>query len=404
MRRAAGGLTLILLVLAATLAVGIVLRQPCASGSWSDGRQYTRLCYTDLIPLYGTEHLDGGRLPYLDACPADGTGNCDEYPVLTMWWMRAAAWIGPGAAAFYWVNVWGLALLAVWIAVSLYRAVGIRALFFAAAPSLAIYAFINWDLLAVAFATAATLAYLRKRDLAAGVLLGLGGAAKFYPLLLVVPLVMGRFREGRKDDGVHLAWGAAGAWLIANLPFAMAAPSGWWEFFRFNSQRPTDFDSAWYQACDLTTGAGPCPGTRVVNLLSLLAFVAVAALVWWAASRRRPGWPAWTFGFPLLVVFLLTNKVYSPQYSLWLLPWFALALPSLRLFIAFELTDVAVFVTRFSWFGELSGVGGLDAGWFRLALLARALVLVVCVIAWIRRAPAEALAEAPAGPQEHAPA
>ena len=80
---------LVLVLLAVTLGVGIAVKQPCASGNW-DGRQYTRLCYTDLIPLYGTEHLQGNRLPYLDACPAD-EGQCDEYPVLTMYAMRAAA-------------------------------------------------------------------------------------------------------------------------------------------------------------------------------------------------------------------------------------------------------------------------------------------------------------------------
>ena len=40
------------------------------------------------------------------------------------------------------------------------------------------------------------------------------------------------------------------------------------------------------------------------------------------------------------MIFLLTNKVYSPQYSVWLLPLFALALPQLRLFIAFEIADL----------------------------------------------------------------
>ena len=52
----------------------------------------------------------------------------------------------------------------------------------------------------------------------------------------------------------------------------------------------------------------------------------------------------------LIVCFLLFNKVYSPQYSLWLLPWFALAVPSWWAFVAFELADVGVFVTRFHGF------------------------------------------------------
>jgi hypothetical protein len=88
--------------------------------------------------------------------------------------------------------------------------------------------------------------------------------------------------------------------------------------------------------------------------------------------------------------------VYSPQYGLWLLPWFALALPNLRLFVAFEVADVAVFVTRFSWFGHLAaqsgdpafaGYSGLPISAFEIAILVRAVVLVACVVAWVLRDP-----------------
>ena len=75
----------------------------------------------------------------------------------------------------------------------------------------------------------------------------------------------------------------------------------------------------------------------------------------------------------------------------------------LRLFIAFEIADVAVFVTRFSWFGLLdgrhSGLAGAPFGAFKVAILVRAVILVLCVIAWVRgREEAPALAEPVAAP------
>ena len=191
--------------------------------------------------------------------------------------------------------------------------------------------------------------------------------------------------------GVRLAWAAAITWVAVNLPFALLAPQSWWTFYGFNATRGADWDSLWFIGCHRLTGGEPgvaCGSTRFYNLASVVALVATAALVWRAKSRRFPDFPRWTAGFPLLILFLLTNKVYSPQYGLWLLPWFALTLPSRPLFALFQLADVAVFVTRFSWFGRLTGAGeGMPLEWFEYAILIRAAVLVICLIAWIRRDP-----------------
>jgi hypothetical protein len=85
------------------------------------------------------------------------------------------------------------------------------------------------------------------------------------------------------------------------------------------------------------------------------------------------------------VCFLLTNKVYSPQYGLWLLPVFALVLPDLKPFVAFAVADVAVFVTRFWFFEELSGGSGTPQWMFEVAVGVRAIVLLWCVAAWLVR-------------------
>jgi uncharacterized membrane protein len=397
------GLGLIMACLATTLAVGIALKAPCAGGDWGDGRQYRSYCYSDIVPLYSTEQLTGARLPYLDAC-SSSDGECDEYPVLSMYAMRTAAWSSNGIAGFFYANVVLLSIAAFVVLVCLYLLVGTRALYFAIAPTLLIYGFMNWDLLAVALATAATLAYLDRRDVRAGALLGLGAAAKIYPALLVLPFVLGRFRDREPDRGIHVAWAAAGAWVAVNLPFALTAPKSWWEFFRFNAARPADWDSLWFVACNRLTGNLYCGHTGLINAASAALFVAASILLYRLRRSVAPDFPRWTFGFAVLVAFLLTNKVYSPQYGLWLLPWFALALPNLRLFVAFEMADVAVFLTRFSWFGRYTGVGGLPIGAFEVAVLVRAAVLAWCLVAWVRRpesedvrlSPAPALADVPA--------
>ena len=378
-------LGLVLAALAGTLALGVAIKTPCASGNWGDGRQYERLCYSDIVPLLGTEQLGGGRLPYLEPCDRAVGGECDEYPVLSMWAMRAAAGVsGHDVRRFFFANVVILALAASVVVVAVALMAGRRALWVALAPTMLLYGFMNWDLLAVACATAATLAYRRRRDVWAGALLGLGAAAKIYPALLIVPFVVGRFRAKEPERGTYLTWAAIASWLAVNVPFALASPSSWWEFFRFNAKRPADWDSIWFIACHRATGEYTCGHTGLINVASLVLFVALTALLWrWKASRD-PGFARWTLGFPILVLFLLSNKVYSPQYGLWLLPWFALALPQLRLFIAFEIADVLVFVTRFSWFGEYAGFGGLPIGAFEVAVAVRTVVLIACLAAWVR--------------------
>jgi uncharacterized membrane protein len=378
-----------------TLGAGLAMKAPCASGSWTDGRQYRHVCYSDVIPLYGTEHLQGGRLPYLDPCPTGSGLQCDEYPVVTMWYMRLAAWIGHGYTGFFYVNVVGLAAAAMVTSWALYRIAGARALYFAAAPTLLIYAFMNWDLLAVGLAAAGSLAFFRKRDGVSGLLIGLGAATKLFPGLLVVPFVLARLRAGERVQAAVLGLSAAGTYALVNLPFALFAPHQWATFFRFNTSRPVDWDSIWFISCHglhaSSAGCGLAPD--LVNTLSVMIFVVAAVALWIARSIRQPDFPAWTFAFPLLVVFLLANKVYSPQYGLWLLPWFALALPSPTLFVLFELSDVSVFLTRFTYFGRLAGDGGDPAfagyhgaplGAFELAVAVRAVILLACLVVWVR--------------------
>ena len=386
MRRGVG-LGLVLLCLAVTLVLAYGTKAGCASGEWT-GQQYTSRCYTDIVPLLGTEELAGGRLPYLDAC--EGTQpQCDEYPVLTMYAMRLAAWISEDFTGFFHVNVALLALAAVGVVLLLHRSVGDRALYVAAAPTLMAYAYMNWDLFAVVAATAASVLALRRRDAWAGILFGVGVAAKLYPGFLLVAFLLERRRERDLRGAGRLAAGAAGSWLALNLPFALLAPDGWSRFFRFSAERTADWDSLWFLGCYLRNGTLGCTDTAAVNTGVATAFVVTAVLVYAVKVRREPDFPRWTFAFPLLALFLLTGKVYSPQFSLWLLPLFALVLPDVSLFILFSIADVAVFLTRFSWFATYSGGEGVPLEAFLLSIGARAVVLAACVVVWVLRPSSE---------------
>jgi uncharacterized membrane protein len=377
------GLGFVLVATLLTLFVGFAHKSLCLTGDGFDARAYRLECYNDIVPLYRAEGFREGEFPYLEAR--------NEYPVGTGLFMWVASLYGRGEGDFVVANTVLLAALGLLTSAVLFRAVGHRALYFALAPALALYAFLNWDLLAVALASAATVAFLRRRDVAAGVLLGLGVAAKLYPVLLLVPFALERRREGEPRAAGRLVATAAGTWLVVDLPFMVLAFDRWSEVFRFNAHRAVDWGSLWFVGCRAITGRLECGHVRLVNALSLALFVAGAAWVWRAKVAREPAVPRWTIGFPLLIVFLLTTKVYSPQYSLWLIPWFALVLPDLRLFLAFTVADLAVFVTEFSWLGRHFNDEGLPVWPLEIAVVVRAAVLVVVLAAFVRR-PIEPLA------------
>jgi hypothetical protein len=383
------GALLVLIALLVALIPTMVARDACVAGGGARPGS-PDWCYTEIARLSFAEHLWDGRVPYLDPCPAHLLTECDEYPVLTMLAMWATASAAGGPAGMFALSAAMLFVAAAIVALLLWRLVGRRALFFAAAPTLLLYGPLNWDLLAVAAMVGAVALYLRGRSGASGVATGLGVAAKLIPGVACAPLAFLRRADGHLRVQTTFVAAAAGTWLLLNAPFAIGGFDGWSEFFRYNGSRPVDVDSLWHLGCAWIVGKAPCGDVRFINALSAIAFVAGCALVWRVRVRHDPVTPPWTMGFAILAIFFLTNKVYSPQYDLYLLPWFALALPDVRVFAAFELAGIAIFFSRFRGFTEPS----LPV--FRMAILLRAAVLVVCIVTYARarRDPARWVSEA----------
>src|SRR5262249_11733471 len=377
-----------------TLTAGLALKAPCAAGNWKDGRQYRQYCYSDIVSLYRSEQLSGNRLPYLNACT--GKLPCDEYPPVTMYFLRAAALVSGSSTSFFWANVLALAALALLTSWALFRMAGERALYFALAPTLLLYGFMNTDLIAVALTTRATLLFFPRRDGWSGALLGLGIAAKIYPAAILAAFAMQRLRERRRRSAAVLLGTAAAAWTVTNLPFMVTAFHSWFTFFRFNAGRTADWDSVWFIGCTRYIGSYDyCPwAPKVISEFTVAGLVAVVGTAWWVRHRRSPEFPLWELGFLFLAGALLASKVYSPQYSLWLLPWLVLIGVSPWLFAAFEAAEVAVFLTRFSWFGRLfhdvgragfANYHGFPIGAFEVTVLVRDALLLLIIWMWAPR-------------------
>ncbi|HEY5855522.1 MAG TPA: glycosyltransferase 87 family protein, partial [Aldersonia sp.] len=373
---------------------------------WSGSRQYVAMCYSDTVPLYGAERLDEGAFPYkkswIDTGP-DGQSQVRfmEYPVVSGLYQYvsmqiAKAWDAatflPGAlqvAIYFNVVVVGLALawlVTVWASAMLSGRRVWDAAVVACSPLVIVHAFTNFDPLATALAAGGLLAWARRRPVLAGVLLGIGGATKLYPLLLLGPLLVLCLRAGRIRPWWQTAVSAVATWLVVNLPILLLYPRGWMEFFRLNTERHADPDSIYnvitsftgWPGLDGVLASGETP--TALNAVSLALFAAVcvgiAMVALTAPNRPRVA----QLCFLLVAGFLLTNKVWSPQYSLWLVPLAALALPHRRILFAWMTVDALVWVPRMYYY---LGVGnkGVPEQWFTGAVVVRDLaVLGLCAL------------------------
>nr|WP_062992612.1 glycosyltransferase 87 family protein [Nocardia salmonicida] len=441
--------TVIFLALGWTAKAGCIQQTSDGDGGlmldWNNGRQYVAMCYSDTVPLYGAERLNEGAFPYkkswTESTPDGGTETrYMEYPVLSGLYQYAAMQIGnvwdhlplPGAmSVVVYFNVVALGLSVGWLITvwASSRLAGRRvwdAALIAVSPLVIVHMFTNFDALATAFAATGLLAWARRKPVLAGILLGLGGAAKLYPLLLLGPIVVLCMRIDpmqrqpaaraalrlRDIDSLETArtWlretpsrthlfalrplgaatltvlAAAGTWAAVNLPIAALYPEGWREFFRLNTTRHADPDSIYnvitsftgWSGFDGQLGHGEPP--TILNTVSLLAFVAACAGVAYLAltAPRRPRLTQ--LCFLVVAAFLLTNKVWSPQYSLWLVPLAVLALPHRRILLAWMTIDALVWVPRMYYYlGEDNK--GLPEQWFTGTVVLRDLaVLGLCAL------------------------
>jgi len=392
----AGSTTALVIASLAGSALGFLNKAACRSGDWNFYlKQFQAHCYTDIYPLYFHEGLSAGKVPY--------TGHPVEYPVLIGAAMQAVAWIVRPIAdpavrgrEFFDVTVVLLALfsLAGTLATAYLAGRSRRwtALGVALAPALILASFINWDLMAMGLVALGMAAWAARRPVLAGVLLGLAVATKFYPVLFLGPLLLLCLRAGRMRAFWATAASAAVAWLAVNLPVAFAAPAGWGEFYALSKGRPADWGSVWYF---FETEHWPFVGSLTgspLNLFSAAVFAAgcvlIAALI--LTAPRRPRVPQ--VFFLVLAVFLLSNKVWSPQYVVWLVPLVVLARPRLWAYVVWQVAEVTYFFAIWAYLITIAvgagpasaGEGGITPGVYFAALLSRFIAVVILVVLVVR--------------------
>ena len=260
-----------------------------------------------------------------------------------------------------------------------------QALMVALSPALILSAFINWDLIALALTALGIAAWAARRGVWAGVLLGLAVAAKFYPLVVFGPLLLLCLRAGQLREFAKTLAAAALAWLAVDLPVMIVAPSGWAYFYAFSKDRGADWGSIWYLFEHFNVPVLGNTRLSALNDMSAAFFAAacVAIAVLALAAPRRPRLPQ--LCFLVLAAFLMTNKVWSPQYVIWLVPLAVLARPRLWPYLLWQLAEVAYFFGIWGYLifvfaaegNQVTGYQGISTGWYFATLLIRLLAVAV---------------------------
>ena len=284
------------------------------------GQQYRLLCYNDIQPLYETREVERHTFPYITAYLLGGElkGGGVEYPVLTGMFMWASGYLADGPNDYLRASALLLAPFALLIAWLLARMARLRAFFWAAAPSIVLYSFHNWDLLVVAAAVVGLYLWWTGRYSGAAIAFGIGGALKLYPLLLLAPLFLDRWTAGDRVKAWRTGWWGLGTVVAINLPFMYWNPPSWWLTYRFHSLRYPNVDSLWGQI-------SPRLDPSILNLITgSLTAVTCGVALWWGVRRaqREGSFPFLQIGGAVVAAFLLWSKIQSPQYMLWLLPFF----------------------------------------------------------------------------------
>ncbi|MCC2979961.1 glycosyltransferase 87 family protein [Sphingomonas sp. IC4-52] len=379
------------ILLALTCAAGWLFKAHCGA-TWTGDEQYLTGCYSDALPFWGLRGVAAGQLPYVE--------SRIEYPVLTgaLIWLEGLAartLAGPRADAADFLLVVSIVNAAFAFAVlRMMERAGVpllRRWCWAAAPPLILYLGHNWDMLAVALAMAAILAARRGEPAAAAALAAIGTAAKLFPILLLPLLGLSalfqrnRSWTARFRSAGGLALVAVVFWGALNAPLAARAFENWAEFYTFSRERSGTAASVWeilavqgWWNTDLATR----------NLWSFLIFAGGAgAIVAFGWPRHRDH--LWALFTPVLAWFLLTNKVYSPQFDLWLYPFLLLTSRRLWPIAWFALGDVGAYWAEFWFFASLGGGGpGVTQMHIAWAAAFRAAALLWIIVDIVRgRAP-----------------
>jgi uncharacterized membrane protein len=221
-------------------------------------------------------------------------------------------------------------------------------IFLAVGPIMAV----RFDLMPAALVIAALWAFIKGKNLPAWIFTALGVAGKIYPLIIAPALGLYLLRN-RQFKALFTGVAAFALTLMVScLPFFLMSPGGFIRILTYHGERGIQCESTWASALLLYASAGGPEvegvfgfgswniSSALADQLATLAFpltamalLAVYVFYFWRLLKQTPRtWydasgieadsARFIIGYATLAItlFMVFNKVFSPQFLIWLIP------------------------------------------------------------------------------------
>jgi len=280
--------------------------------------------FSDIPGFYGMHFSDGlHQWPFSEK---NNTGNLVpqhpvEYPAVTgliMWlisFLFTPSYPDIYLAFYNYYRVTAF-LNSILFAVSsylIYKMVGKKnTLYFVLAPAVLYSLNRNWDIWAVVTMLFAIYLYEKKKFDLSAFLLAVAIATKFFPLVLMLPILIIFLKSKQPKLFIRYAFITVISWIAINLPFILINYEGWAYFYKLSAERGLGSASFF----EITNIILPSITFSSIHFYLLNFFVLAVVTAYLLRLKTVPTLAATSFF--VMFGFILFNKQYSFQYVIWL--------------------------------------------------------------------------------------
>jgi uncharacterized membrane protein len=275
---------------------------------------------SDIGNFYTFHFLDGqNQWPFSEKILAGGTKvqHPVEYPALTglvMWLISFLVTPTPTVYVDYYRIT--AAFQIVLLAISAYLILRIAGkkygFYFVLAPAVLYSLNRNWDIWAIVAMLLAIHFFEKRKFQISAILLAVSIATKFFPIVLMLPIMIIFLRNKQFKFFIKYAFMTAASWALINLPFVLINYEGWAYFYKFSAERGLG-SASFFEITNIILPSITF-GSIHLYVLNILALVVVTT--YFIKLKSVPTLAATSFF--VMFGFILFNKQYSMQYVIWL--------------------------------------------------------------------------------------